>query len=124
MTLSENDAAAIRGLTDAHLEAILAHDPDAFLRTCTDDIQFFPPDVATVSGQEACRAYLDDFPTPKTFTAEGIQNLEGVGDLAYWQGQAHAIFDDGEDTTFTFLAVARKQGDGSWKMARDMWVTP
>jgi ketosteroid isomerase-like protein len=72
---------------------------------------------------EACRAYLADFPTPKTFTSN-IQNLEGDGDLAYWQGQVRATLDDGEEITQTFLAIARKQEDGSWKMARDMWVTP
>ena len=123
MTFSEHDAAAIRAMTDTHLEAIINNDPDAFLSTCTDDIQLFPPDVAAVSGQEACRAYLVDFPAPKTFTAE-IGDIDGESDLAYARGQAHAVFDDGSETIFAWLAIYRRQLDVSWKMARDMWVTP
>ncbi len=123
MAFSEIDAAAIRAMTDTHLDAILCNDPDAFLSTCTDDIQFFPPDVSPVLGREACRAYLKDFPTPQTFTAE-MRSLEGEGDLAYSQGQALASFEDGSNTTFNWLAIARRQDDGSWKMARDMWVSP
>ena len=122
-TLSEKDAAAIRRLTDVHLKAVLDHDPEAFLKTCTDDIHFFPPDQPAVSGRDACRAYLADFPTPKTFTAK-VRDVEGEGDLAYSRGDATATFDDGTETTFTWLAIVRRQRDGSWKMARDMWVTP
>jgi len=120
---STQDAEAIRALTDAHCAAVLAHDPDAFLATCTDDIHFFPPDQAAVSGREACRAYMEDFPTPATFTPV-VQDVEGAGDLAFSRGQATATFDDGPDATFTWMAVHRRQPDGSWKMARDMWVLP
>ena len=121
--LSEQDAAAIRALTDAHLQAVLNHDPEAFLVTCTDAIHIFPPDQQGVSGRDACLDYMKAFPTPTTFTAE-VQDVEGQGDMAYSRGDATATFDDGNQTTFTFLAVHRRQGDGSWKMARDMWVAP
>ncbi len=123
MSISADDTAAIEAMIDSHIASILSNDPDAFLATCTDDIQFFPPDAPTVSGQAACRAYLVDFPTPKTFTPD-IQNIEGEGDIAYSQGQAHATFEDGDDVTFTWMSIVRKQGDGSWKMSRDMWVAP
>ena len=83
--LSEQDAAAIRAPTDAHLQAVLDHDPEAFLATCTDDIHFFPPDQPKVSGQDACLDYMKAFPTPTTFTAE-VQDVEGQGDMAYSRG--------------------------------------
>jgi ketosteroid isomerase-like protein len=120
---STQDAEAIRALTDAHCAAVLAHDPDAFLATCTDDIHFFPPDQVAVSGHEACRAYLEEFPTPATFTPS-VQDVEGAGDLAFSRGQAAATFDDESGATFTWMAVHRRQPDGSRKMARDMWVLP
>ena len=120
--LPERDAAAIRALTDAHLQAILKHDANAFLATCTDDIQFFPPGQSAVAGPAACRTFLEEFPTPTTFTSD-VKDVEGVGDLAYSRGQATAKFDDGNQATFIWLAVHRRQADGSWKMARDMWTT-
>ena len=57
-SFTEQDAAAIRGLTDAHLEAVLDHDPDAFLATCSGDIVFLPPEQPPLEGQSACRAFL------------------------------------------------------------------
>ena len=120
---TNRDEEAVRALTDAHCAAMLAHDPDAFLATCTEDIHFFPPDRATVAGPEACRAYLEEFPTPETFTTV-VHDVEGTGDLAFSRGQATASFEDGSEATFTWMAVHRRQADGSWKMARDMWVMP
>lgn len=123
MKISEEDAAAIRAITDIHLEAVLNNDTKAWVATCTDDVKIFPNDAPTVSGLDACHEYLDDFPTPTSFTAE-VKDVEGEGDLAYSSGNATAKFDDGSQTLFTWLAIMRRQPDGSWKMARDMWVAP
>lgn len=118
---TDQDAATIRGLTEVHLQAVREHDPDAFLATCADDVIFLPPDQGPVEGRQACRAYLEDFPTPSAFTAE-FDDVEGENDLAFSRGRATAQFDDGL-TTFRWLAIFRKQPDGSWKMVRDMWNT-
>ncbi len=100
MKISEEDVAAIQGLTDTHVKAILDHDPESWLATCTDDIHLFPPDQATVSGRDECRAYLEDFPTPITFTAD-VKDIEGEGDLAYTRGDATATYDDDSQSQFT-----------------------
>ncbi|HUF08740.1 MAG TPA: nuclear transport factor 2 family protein [Rhodothermales bacterium] len=118
---TEQDAAAIRSITDVHLQAVREHDPEAFLATCTDDIVFLPPDHAAVEGRRACRDYLEGFPTPSTFAAK-FDDIEGGNDLAFSRGRATAEFDDGT-TTFRWLAIFRKQPDGSWKMVRDIWNT-
>lgn len=119
---SERDAAAIREMVDTHIQSILDHNPDGFLATCTDDITFLPPELPPLVGREACRAFLEDFPTPATFTSK-IEDVEGNGDLAFARGSATATFDDGTDTTLTWLGIHRRQPDGSWRMARDIWNT-
>ena len=116
---TDQDAAAIRAMTDKHLQAILDHDPDAFLATCTDNITLLPPEQPAINGKSACRTYLEEFPTPSTFTAE-IDDVDGEGDLAFSRGSASAEFEDGT-TTFKWMAVHRRQSDGSWKMLRDIW---
>ena len=72
-------------------------------------------------GRSACRTYLEEFATPTTFTAE-IDDVDGQGDLAFSRGSASAEFEDGT-TTFKWMAVHRRQSDGSWKMIRDIWNT-
>lgn len=119
---TERDRAAIREMIDIHIQSLLDHDPGAFLATCTDDITFLPPELPPLVGQDACRAFLEEFPTPATFTSK-IDDVEGDGDLAFARGSATADFDDGTRTTFTWLGIHRRQPDGSWRMARDIWNT-
>ena len=76
-----------------------------------------------MQGQDECRAYLEDFPTPITFTAD-IKDIEGEGGLAYTRGDAKATYDDGSQATFTWMAIFRRQPGGSWKVARDIFVAP
>jgi uncharacterized protein (TIGR02246 family) len=118
--LTEQDVETIRGLSDTHFKAVLDNDPNAFLATCTDDIIFLPPDQAATEGRDACRAFLDAFPQPETFVGKAT-DVQGHGDLAFSRGHAEAKFPDGSTASFKFLAMHRRQSDGSWKMFRDMW---
>ena len=52
-----------------------------------------------------------------------IDDVEGESNLAFSRGSATATFEDGATTTFKWMAVHRRQSDGSWKMARDAWNT-
>lgn len=120
-TFTDRDTEEIRAITHRHIQAVLDHDPEAFMATCADDIALLPPGSEPVVGQAAGHAYMESFPTPTKFTAE-FADIEGQGDLAFSRGSATATFDDGE-TTFKWLAIFRKQTDGSWKMVRDIWNT-
>ena len=119
---NDQDAAAIRALTDIHVRAVLDHDPNAFLAACTEDITLIPPEQPAFAGREACRSFLQDFPKPTTFTAK-IDDVEGQGRLGFSRGSATATFADGEATTFRWIAIHRRGSDGTWKMARDIWNT-
>jgi len=118
-TFSEGDAEEIKSITHTHIQAVLDHDPDAFMATCAADIALLPPGTEPVLGLAAGRSYMDSFPTPTQFTVE-INDVEGHGDLAFARGSATATFEDG-GATLKWLAIYRKQSDGSWKMVRDIW---
>jgi uncharacterized protein (TIGR02246 family) len=119
---TDQDAAAIRAMTEIHVRAVLDHDPSAFLAACTDDITFVPPEQPVFAGREACRSFLEDFPKPTTFMAQ-IHDVEGDGSLAYSRGTATATLGDGSSTTLRWIAIHRRDSDGKWKMARDLWNT-
>lgn len=117
---TEQDAAALRAMVDTHTQALLDHDADAFLATCDEDIVFFPPEEAPLHGKAACRAFLEEFPTPTSFAAE-VSDAHGDGDLAFTSGRVTGTFDDGQSSTLSFVGVHRRQADGSWRMIRDIW---
>ncbi|MDX1395717.1 MAG: nuclear transport factor 2 family protein [Gemmatimonadota bacterium] len=117
---TDQDAARLRSMVDTHVRAIVDHDPDAFVATCGEDIVFFPPGEAPVRGKAACRQFLEDFPTPSAFTAE-VGDADGVADLGFTSGRVTGTFEDGTEQTMSFVAVHRRQADGSWRMIRDIW---
>lgn len=114
------DEAAIRALSDVHERGLLAHDPDLYLSACTDDITFVPPDGEAVSGREAARAYLEDFPQIESMK-HTVEEVEGSGDLAFSRGTARATLPDGSGALFKWVAIHRRNENGAWKMARDLW---
>jgi ketosteroid isomerase-like protein len=118
--LAPADTAAVAAVSDVHGQALIDHDADAFMATCTDDIIFLPPNEEPAVGQEACHAWLGGFPRFTRFRVH-VEEVEGRGDLAVSRGHAKGTMEDGTEAMFKFMAVFRKQADGQWKMARDMW---
>ena len=43
--ISDSDVQAIRAITEAHRQAVLDHNPDGYLDSCTSDLVFLPPPV-------------------------------------------------------------------------------
>ena len=118
--LAPADTAAIAALSDVHGQALVNHDPAAFMATCTDDVIFMPPGEEPVVGRAACLAWLDGFPRATAFTVH-VEEVQGGGDLAVSRGHAIGSMEDGTSATFKFMATFRKQSDGTWKMNRDIW---
>lgn len=119
-TFTESDAEAIRALSDVHHRDIIDGEPDVFLSACTDDITLFPPDGSVISGRDEARSFLEDFPSVTEFDVV-VEEVEGSGTIAFSRGHTTGVEEDGSSARFRWLAVHRKQEDGSWKMARDAW---
>jgi len=126
--LSAADEAAVRAVDDAWGKAATAGDGKAIAALYTDDATLYPPNEGMVQG-EAAKKYLADFVTSYSVEAQlNTEAVEGSGDLAYAAGTyrltatpkkpgAKAMpAEDGK-----YIEVMKKQPDGSWKIARDIW---
>lgn len=128
--------AAPAGLTDADRDAIKAADAE-FTRLAmaadfaglvgkayAEDAIFMAPNAPAVTGSAAIQTAMAAFPPISNFVITS-QEIEGTATMAYARGAytmtltppgAAPIQDSGK-----FLAIWRKQADGTWKMTRDMF---
>ena len=87
-----------------------------------------PPNAATVQGREAIQKFWGDFVDAyRVNIALKAEEVEGHGDLAYSRGRytldltpkakgPAAAHDEGK-----FLTIFRRQPDGTWLLAVDMY---
>lgn len=126
--LSAADQAAIRAADTAFSTAAGAGDAAGLAAMYLPDASLMPPNAATVRGREGIRKFwgglIDAYRVNITLNAEEV---EGRGDLAYSRGRytldlapkvqgpapAH---DEGK-----FLVIFRRQPDGIWRLAVDMY---
>jgi uncharacterized protein (TIGR02246 family) len=109
-------------------KATQAHDVDRAVSYWADDAIVFPPGSPAVSGKAAIREFVaKSFQTPgfsiswKTATVA----VSSGGDIAYTTGGNRVTFStpDGKQVAVDGKAVAiwRRQKDGAWKCAVDIW---
>ena len=123
MSLTDQDIEAIRGITATQGKYHLAGDWDAWLATCTEDVVFMPPDNPKIEGRSAVRSWLDEFPATKDLTWT-VEAVDGSGDIGMSRGYGPMILEiEGKPVSFSvkWLAVLKKQSDGSWKMKELAW---
>jgi len=124
--LSEEDVAAIRAAAQSYTEAMLTGDWAAAVAVFTEDAVRMPPNAPAIQGHEAIRAGFEAEPVTYTDFTNTPTEIDGRGDLAYARGPysltftlegiAEPITDRGK-----YVAIFRKQADGSWLAAVDTW---
>lgn len=120
---------AIRKLVgEDYDKAMAAGDVSAKMRLYTADAVLMPPEGPVVSGQDAIRLWHASF--FKKGTSPGVSKVDEVQVFGEW-GFARGTFAGtvtqrpGASPTSVsekWLVVVRRQGDGSWKIARDIWT--
>ena len=123
MSLSPQDEAAVRAITQEHVRQVLAKDWAGWAATMAQDGVALPPDSAPLHGPKAAMEYLSTFPEVVAFTAEA-DRVGGAGNLAFSRGHGSMTLRiEGQlvNATIKFLAVIRKEPDGRWMMIEDMW---
>jgi uncharacterized protein (TIGR02246 family) len=131
--LSPQDLAAVRTLNLAYPAAWLQNDPAAVKRLFAEDAVLLPADGhEPVRGMAAIEAF---FWPPGSAPWRVLEyrmepaEVSGHGDVAYAWGTLALSFADPQDaantasSTGTYMMVARRQPDGTWKLARYMWDT-
>ena len=116
----------LRDGTRRFMEAYHRGDAAAAADFYTEDAKILPPNMEMVSGKEAIQEFW------KTAMSMGVRriNLETVelgydGDLAYERGVSTVTIqpEGGQERTERgkYLVVLKRQADGSWKLAVDIW---
>jgi uncharacterized protein (TIGR02246 family) len=127
-TSSQADADAIRGTNQEWAAAIKAGDIEGELAPLTEDAMFLAPGEPAVSGLDAIRSWTHRNFDGVTFTALNVSADEVVvgGDVAFSRG----VFDGTLEPeaggaamhiVTKYILIWRRQPDGSWKIARDIW---
>jgi len=127
-SLSDEDKASIRALDEEWARAAQAGDGEAIAALYTADAVLLPPGEPMVKG-EAAKKYWVDFakqfsgPTElNTMTVEGSGNVAsaiGTYKMTLTPKKAGAKplpTDEGK-----YIEVLKRQEDGSWKIAYDIW---
>lgn len=120
--------AAIKAADLAASAAANTRDADKLASYYTEDTAFMPPNAPLMTGRESARKYFSEMMKPADFSiAWQPTKVEAArtGDVGYSIGTYHLMFtgpdgkmimDDGK-----YATVWKKQPDGSWKLAVDMF---
>lgn len=127
-SLSDEDKASVRAVDEEWARAAKAGDGQAIAALYTVDAVLLPPGEPIVKG-EAAKKYWVDFGNGFSGPTElNTMTVEGAGDVATAIGTYKMTMtpkkagakplpvDEGK-----YMEVLKRQGDGSWKIAYDIW---
>ncbi len=101
---------------------------DTIFASFTDDARVLAPDIPMAEGWEASRAVfakLEALPGYSLKWSPAIADVGAAADLGYTIGTYHMQLPDGDGNTVEidgkYLSLWKRQPDGSWKIAVDMF---
>jgi uncharacterized protein (TIGR02246 family) len=126
--LSEADLEAIKSLTSAISQKALDGDWGKLVQLFTEDAVLLPPNSPVVRGRTAFQAMIESFNPDFSDHRIELQDIQGYGDVAYaWGTYTETFSVGGAPEPITDIAKLmfgfRKQPDGSWLVATEMWNT-
>ena len=128
-SLADEDVAALRELGQAYVRGFSSGDAGGVAAVYAEGAVEMPPGVAVREGADAIRSayqeYFDAGAETVSFTMTAAE-IDGIGRLAFdrgtwgWTGREGA---GGElvSQTGNYLAIARRQADGSWRYTSMIW---
>ncbi|KPK62596.1 MAG: hypothetical protein AMS21_07390 [Gemmatimonas sp. SG8_38_2] len=124
----EADLQAVTKVIDNWLEAANANDEETMMGLVADDLEMIPPGAQPVAGPDAHRALRGYFEQFTVAVESSTIELAVGGDWALRRYSyeitltpktgGETIVDTGHG-----IHVFKRQTDGSWKLAKDIWTT-
>ena len=118
---------------DAEWSAVASkgRDVDSIVSYWTDDAVVMPPGLPTVTGKDALRAYVTEslkIPGFRISWKSSPPVLSEDGKVAYMTGENTVTMRGPDGATMVLpgraLTVWRKEPDGEWRCAVDIWNAP
>ncbi len=124
---AEADVQAVKSSLAEWAAAANAQDPERMLTLVTDDLEWLPPGQEPVVGADAHKALRDYFDQFVLHVSHDNQEIVVGGDLAYVRYAYELNLTPkggGEPVTLKGhgIRILRRQADGSWKQAKDVWT--
>ena len=119
-SLSDADRQAIQSVSDRFRQHLVARELDSLSTLYTEDAVVMPPNHAAITGKNEIRQWQQGYPPIADFALNNEQ-IEGVGDLAYVRGRYVMQVTGAPADTGKFVEIRRRQPDGSWRIAVDMF---
>jgi ketosteroid isomerase-like protein len=122
---TEEDVAAVLAVRAAEVASITTG--DTVIAHVANDIVLMPPNAPAVSGKAAARAWSQELSQQMTIQAIDYTSADVViaGDWAIerYAGSLTMTPLGGETMSETLkgIHIYRRQADGSWKLAQDVW---
>lgn len=121
---------AVRDAEREGFNALNEKDLDRWMNVFAADAMVFPPGSEKLIGEDPIREWVRVAMESEGFSIK-YQNdqteVSSGGDLAYTQGEYESTMSDAEGNPVTergkYLTVWKKQADGTWKIATDIWNT-
>ena len=128
LPLSEVDINAIKSVCVSISRTALEGDWDALVELFTEDLVALPPNSAPIRGRTAFKTMIESFDPDFTDHSIELKDIDGYGDIAYaWGNYTETFSVDAVPEPITDVAklmfIFRKQSDGSWLAAVEMWNT-
>ncbi|MDH3479494.1 MAG: DUF4440 domain-containing protein [Gemmatimonadota bacterium] len=127
--LTDEDVAALQDLGQAYVRGFSANDAGAVAAVYAERATEMPPNMLARDGVDAIRAayasYFDAGAGTVAFTMTAAE-IGGIGGLAFDRGTWSWTGRQGAGTepvtqTGKYLAIARRQEDGSWRYTAMIW---
>ena len=124
---TEADVASIRTLLDELVAAENASDVDTMMALTTDDAVNMPANQKPIIGQDAIRAWWENFFS--RFSIEGAVSdveIQAGGEWGFYRGTWNVTTTakeggESQERSYSFIVVVHREADGSWKVARGIW---
>jgi ketosteroid isomerase-like protein len=127
-TSTQADMDAIHRVNQEWTDAIRSGNVDAIMAPLTADAMLLPPNEPAATGSAEVRAWSQRMGEQVVFTEVRTELEEVVvaGDWAFSRGTFHGTFQPRAGGPATsdvtkFVLIWRREPDGSWKIARDIW---